>query len=317
MDKIVVLDGHTLNPGDLDWTPVEVLGDLTVYPRTSPDEVVARANGAGLILTNKVPLGKTELDRLPDLRYIGVLATGYNIVDVPEAARRGIIVTNVPEYSTRSVAQLTFGLILELAHHVGAHSERAKGGAWASSIDFSFWDFPLVELEGLTLGIVGYGRIGRAVAAVAKAFGMNVVANNPGREMADVPLLGLNELLAVSDVVSLHCPLTATNANLICRETLARMKPTAWLVNTARGPLVNEKDLAEALSNGTIAGAAVDVLSVEPPPSGNPLLSEPNCIVTPHIAWATFAARKRLMSTVASNIRAFLQGHPDNVVGVS
>lgn len=312
--RIVVLDGHTLNPGDLSWEPLEALGELTVHPRTAPGETVERCQGAQAVLTNKVPLGPAEFGRLPELRYVGVLATGYNIVDVAGAERRGITVTNVPEYGTRSVAQFAFALILELAHRVGRHSDLARGGSWSVSADFCFWEGELVELEGLTLGLVGYGRIGRATAALGRAFGMRVLAHDPSVGEADVPMVPLERLLSESDVVSLHCPLTASNRGMIDRAALERMKPTAWLINTARGPLVNEADLAEALRNGTISGAAVDVLSAEPPSPDNPLLTAPNCIVTPHIAWATRAARARLMTTVADNLRAFLQGRPQNVV---
>ncbi len=312
--RIVVLDGRTLNPGDLSWEPLQALGELTVHPRTAPEEVVARCRGAQAVLTNKVPLGAGEFELLPELRYVGVLATGYNIVDVAEAERRGITVTNVPEYGTRSVAQFAFALILELAHRVGRHSDLAKSGAWSSSPDFCFWEGELVELEGLTLGLIGYGRIGRATAALGRAFGMRVLAHDPSVAEADVPLVPLDRLLSESDVVSLHCPLTPSNRGMIDRAALERMKPTSWLINTARGPLVNEADLAEALRKGTIAGAAVDVLSTEPPAPDNPLLSAPNCIVTPHIAWATKAARARLMATVADNLRAFLEGRPQNVV---
>ncbi len=313
--RIVVLDGHTLNPGDLSWDGLQALGELVVHPRTAPAEIVERCRGTEAVLTNKVPLGAAEFDALPELRYVGVLATGYNIVDVEEARRRGIVVTNVPEYGTRSVAQLTFALILELAHRVGRHSELARSGAWSSSADFCFWEGDLVELEGLTLGIVGYGRIGRATAALGRALGMRVLAHDPAVDHADVPLVSLDELLRQSDVVSLHCPLTASNRGLIDRVALGKMKPGAWLINTSRGPLVNEADLAEALRNGTIGAAAVDVLSIEPPPPDNPLLSAPRCIVTPHIAWATRAARARLLATVADNLRAWLEGRPQNVVG--
>ncbi|MCX7799101.1 MAG: D-2-hydroxyacid dehydrogenase [Fimbriimonadales bacterium] len=312
--RIVVLDGYTLNPGDLSWEPLEALGELTVHPRTPPELVVPRCAGAPIVLTNKVPIGSEAFERLPDLRYVGVLATGYNIVDVGEARRRGIVVTNVPEYGTRSVAQLTFALILELAHRVGRHSELCRTGSWSASPDFCFWEGELVELEGLTLGLVGYGRIGRATAALGRAFGMGVLAHDPAVAEADVPLVPLDELLRRADVVSLHCPLTPQNRGLIDRRALSLMKPTAWLVNTARGPLVDERDLAEALAGGRIAAAAVDVLAVEPPPEDNPLLSAPNCVVTPHIAWATRAARRRLLDAAAENVRSFLQGAPRNTV---
>lgn len=311
---IVVLDGHTLNPGDLSWKPLEDLGELTVHPRTPAELVVPRCQSAPIVLTNKVPLGAFEFERLPDLRYVGVLATGYNIVDVGEARKRGIVVTNVPEYGTRSVAQFTFALILELAHRVGRHSELCRAGGWSSASDFCFWEGDLVELEGLTLGLIGFGRIGRATAELGRAFGMRILAHDPAIPQADVPLVGLDDLLKASDIVSLHCPLTPENRGLIDRRALSLMKPTAWLVNTARGALVSELDLAEALGEGRIAAAAVDVLSVEPPAPDNPLLSAPNCLVTPHIAWATRSARRRLLEAVAENIRSYLQGAPRNTV---
>jgi len=315
--KIVVLDGYTLNPGDLSWDGLRALGACDIYDRTPPEQVVERARGAEVVLTNKVIVGRAEMAELPDLRYIGVLATGYNIVDIGAARERGIPVTNVPEYGTRSVAQMTFALLLELAQHVGHHAWTVREGRWTKSPDFCYWDYPLVELAGKTMGIIGIGRIGRAAAELARAFGMTVLAHDvqtpaslpDGARMAD-----LETLLRESDVVSLHCPLTAENKGLMNRERLALMKPTAFLINTSRGPLVVARDLADALNSDRLAGAGVDVLPVEPPPADNPLLTAKNCLVTPHIAWATGAARARLMETVVDNLRAFLTGQPRNVV---
>lgn len=319
--KIVVLDGGTLNPGDLSWEPLERLGEATVYDRTPADAIVERSRGAELLLTNKTPLRRETIARLPDLRYIGVLATGYDVVDTEAAAERGIIVTNVPSYGTDSVAQFVFALLLELCHRVGLHSDSARGGDWSRSADFCYLRSPQIELSGKTMGIVGMGRIGRKVADIAKAFGMNVIASGrPGSAGSDgrnggVPRVELKELLRQADVVSLHCPLTPQTERLIRRETIARMKPGALLVNTARGKLIDEADLAAALNEGRIAGAALDVLSTEPPAPDNPLLSARRCVVTPHIAWASFEARSRLLNAAIGNIVRFLSGDPVNVVG--
>ncbi|WP_199616053.1 D-2-hydroxyacid dehydrogenase [Paenibacillus alkalitolerans] len=315
--KIVILDGHTLNPGDLSWSPLEDLGDVVVYDRTSSESLVERAMGADLLLTNKTQLRADTLKQLPNLKYIGVLATGYDVVDVAEAAVRGIPVTNVPAYGTASVAQFVFALLLELCHRCGMHSDASRGGEWAGSADFCFWKSDLVELSGKTLGIVGLGRIGEQVATIAPAFGMNVVAHTRSRKSSPVEgmsIVELDELLAVSDVVSLHCPLTPETKHMIDSSALRRMKRSAFLINTARGMLINEQDLADALNHGTIAGAALDVLSVEPPPADHPLLRAANCIVTPHIAWATREARSRLLDTAVDNVRAFINGTPENVV---
>lgn len=314
--QIVVLDGYTLNPGDLSWDALAALGECTIYERTPPALVIERARDAEIVLTNKVVLNREIIAQLPRLRYIGVLATGYNIVDVAAAREHGIVVTNVPAYSTRSVAQLVFALLLELALHVGHHAETVRAGRWAANPDFSYADYPLVELDGLTMGIVGLGRIGRAVADLARAFGMSVLAYNhrttaphPGVEMVE-----FDALLQRSDVVSLHCPLTPETTNLVNAARLAMMKPTAFLINTARGPLVNEQELAAALNADRIAGAGMDVLSTEPPAADNPLLTAKNCIITPHIGWATHAARIRLLTAVVENVRAFQQGAPVNCV---
>jgi len=315
--KIVVLDGYTMNPGDLSWDELKSLGECFIYDRTPKELVVTRAADAEIVLTNKVVLDKEVIESLPRLRYIGVLATGYNVIDISEAKKRGIVVTNVPDYSTMSVVQLTFALLLELTHHVGLHSESVRRGDWTKSPDFCYWLTPLVEIDGLTMGIIGYGRIGRAVAKVARAFGMDVIAysrrlKNEGDENARFE--EIDKIFETADVVSLHCPLTKETEKIVNRERISLMKSTAFLINTGRGGLVDEIALAEALNNGGIAGAAVDVLSTEPPQPSNPLLTAKNCIITPHIGWATKSARERLMKIVVNNIRAFLNGTPVNVV---
>ena len=316
--KIVVLDGKMLNPGDLSWEELERLGELTVYERTPVDRVVERSAEAEILLTNKTPLSAEVFSQLPDLRYIGVLATGYNIVDVEAAARHGVTVTNVPTYGTHSVAQMVFALLLELCHHVGAHSEAVRQGEWSRSVDFCFWNFPLVELAGKTMGIIGFGRIGRQVGNIASALGMRVLAADTNREnppeLEDFSWVEIPELLAAADVVSLHCPLFPETEGLINRENIERMKRSAFLINTSRGGLVVDADLADALNNGRVAGTGLDVLSTEPPESENPLLTAKNCLITPHISWATKEARARLMATAIKNVEAFLSGKPVNVV---
>jgi len=315
--KIIVLDGFTLNPGDLDWEELKALGTCEIYERTLSDQIVPRASDAEIVLTNKTLLGRAQILNLPKLRYIGVLATGYNVVDVLAARERDVPVCNVPMYGTRSVAQMTFALLLELTQHVGHHSNTVRVGRWAKSADWCYWDFPLIELEGLVMGVVGFGRIGRAVADLAVAFGMSVLVHSrtvPRQFPPKIEFVDLPELFRRSDVVSLHCPLTSSTHNLINAESLAWMKPWAFLLNTSRGQLVQEQDLAAALNTGKIAGAGLDVLSVEPPPQDNPLLKARNCLVTPHIAWATRAARVRLMKTAIDNVRSFLSGTPKNVV---
>jgi glycerate dehydrogenase len=315
--KIVVLDGHTLSPGDLDWTPLTALGDVTLHERTPPAEIIPRALGAEVILTNKTPLDRTTLQRLPGLRYVGVLATGYNVVDAKAARDLNVIVTNVPNYGTRSVAQHVFALLLELTQNTGYHAAAVRGGKWNACPDFCFWDHPLVELDGLTLGVVGFGRIGQATAAVAAAFGMSVVATTRQGDANPAPGVrgvDLETLLAESDAISLHCPLTPATTGLINASRLARMKPSAYLINTSRGGLVKESELAAALNSGRLAGAGLDVLSVEPPTPDNPLLTAKNCLITPHIAWATHAARGRLLNVAVKNVAAFVSGQPANVV---
>ena len=317
--NIVVLDGHALNPGDLSWQPLKALGTCTIHARMKPEEVVARAADADILLTNKTPIAGGDLAQLPRLKYIGVLATGYNIVDVAAAAERGIPVANVPAYATPSVVQMVFAHLLHLTLHVGEHAQGVSAGHWSRSDDFCYWDFPLVEIADLTLGVVGFGRIGRAVAAAARAFGMRVLAYDtaaPDDVPDGVQLVALDDLFRLSDAVTLHCPLTAETRYMVDGRRLAAMKPTAYLINTSRGPLIDEEALAAALSAGRIAGAGLDVLDCEPPPAENNLLSAPHCYITPHIAWATKAARSRLLQAAAENVAAFLAGRPQNVVNL-
>ncbi len=315
---IVVLDGHTLNPGDNPWTELEPLGSLTVHDRTPPDQIVARAKEAAIVVTNKTPISSATLAELPGLKCIAVLATGYNVVDVAAAALRGIPVCNVPTYGTQSVAQHTFALILELCHQVGRHDRSARDGDWTRSPDWCYWKSPLVELDGKVLGLIGSGRIGRAVGRIGQAFGMEVWTT-PGRSSASNPPEGWRvkereEIFRQADVVSLHCPQTQDNLGFVNGALLAQMKPSAFLINTARGSLITEFDLAQALAAGKLAGAALDVVSAEPIRPDNPLLNAKNCILTPHIAWSSLPARERLMKVTAANIRGFLQGEVVNRV---
>jgi len=308
--RIVVLDGHTLNPGDNPWDPVARFGELTVFDRTPAARVVERARDAEVVLTNKTPLDARAIAELAQLRFIGVLATGYDVIDVAAARERGIVVSNVPEYGTESVAQHTFALLLELCNRVALHAAAVQAGEWGRSPDFSFWKAPLVELCGQTMGIVGLGRIGRRVADIAVAFGMRIItASTRGRDRG-----ALVELFRNADVVSLHCPLTPDNKRVVDRDLLRTMKPSAYLLNTARGGLVDETALRAALEAGELAGAALDVVSSEPIDAANPLLGAPNLIITPHVAWASLAARRRLMETTARNLEAFLGGSPINRV---
>jgi len=316
--KLVVLDGHTMNPGDLSWDGLKSFGDLDVYDRTPENEVVQRCKDAEIIFTNKTLLKEHTLEHLPSLKYIGVLATGYNVVDTEAAKRKGIVVTNVPAYSSPSVVQMTFALLLELCHHVQRHSDSAKSGDWSKSLDFCYWNYTQIELSGKAMGIVGFGSIGQKVGDVAAAFGMNIIASDQYKsdqshrknfKWAEIP-----ELIKEADVVSIHCPLTPETQGLINKENLKRMKKSAFLINTARGPIVVDQDLADALNNGVIAGAGIDVLSVEPPSKANPLFSAENCIITPHIAWATKESRSRLMRTTEENLAAFLKGSSINVI---
>lgn len=316
--KIVVLDGHTTNPGDNPWDAIEALGDVTVYDRTDDDQILERSAGADILVTNKTPLFEEMLSQLPELKMIAVLATGVNNIGLQAAATRGIIVSNVPAYSTASVAQYTFALLLELCHHIAHHSEAVHAGRWTQGPYFCFWDTPQIELAGKTLGIVGFGQIGAKVAAIGHAMEMGVVAATRTRKPAPgyepFEWVPLEEVFGRADVVSLHCPLTDENAGFVDRRLLGLMKPTAFLINTSRGAIVNETDLAAALNEGRIAGAGLDVVSEEPIRADNPLLKAKNCLITPHIAWATRAARKRLTQITADNIKAFIAGRPVNVV---
>jgi glycerate dehydrogenase len=316
--KIAVLDGYCLNPGDLAWDGLSRFGEVEVFDRTAVQDVTSRAAGAAALLTNKTPLPGYVLRQLPDLRYIGVLATGYDIVDVQAARERGIVVTNIPTYGTASVSQFVFALLLELCHNVKLHSDAVRAGEWMRSQDWSFWKSPLIELAGKTMGIVGFGRIGRQTGRIADAFGMRVTACDTYRgEAPDYDgfrWAELDELLHESDVVSLHSPLLPGTRGMIDARTLALMKPSAFLINTSRGPLVVDRDLADALNSGRIAGAGLDVLPVEPPAANNPLLTARNCLITPHIAWATRQARSRLMDAAIRNLGAFMEGRPVNVV---
>ena len=315
--KIVLLDAHTANPGDLSWAPLEAIAPCEIHPRTPVAETIARCADAEVVITNKAPLTREIIEALPRLRYIGVTATGFNIVDTAAARERGIVVTNVPGYSTPAVAQLVFALLLELTNNVGHHARTVRDGRWTACPDFCYWDHPLIELSGRTLGIVGYGDIGSAVARIALAFGMKVLAGK--REWKNPPPdgvtpAGMDEIFSQSDAITLHCPLTDATRHLVCDRTLALMKPDAFLINTGRGPLVDEAALARALNDSRIAGAGLDVLSVEPPKDGSPLFSARNCLITPHIGWASREARVRLIHLVASNLQAFLNDSPVNVV---
>lgn len=309
--KIVVLDGYALNPGDLSWTGMEALGELTVYERTSPSEVLERSVGAEVLITNKTVITAEHMVALPQLKYIGVLATGYNVVDIDEARNRGIVVTNIPAYSTASVAQMVFAHVLNITQRVGYYATENANGRWTNSVDFCYWDTDLVELDGKKMGIVGLGNIGRATARIAQAFGMEVLVVT-SKEQSALPegmkKVTLDELFAQSDVVSLHCPLTPDTKEMVNAARLQTMKPSAILINTGRGPLVNEQDLADALNGGRIAAAGLDVLSVEPSVADNPLLGARNCFITPHIAWATKEARIRLMDIAVNNLKSYQEG---------
>ena len=315
--KIVILDGYSANPGDLSWEELERLGTLTVYDRTKPDETVARAADADIVLTNKVVLGQKEIALLPQLKYIGVLATGYNVVDTKAARERGIVVTNVPAYSTESVAQMVFAHLLTVTNRTEHYAQLNRNGRWSESADFCYWDTNLTELAGKTFGIVGLGHIGSRVAQIALAFGMQVKAltsKSAAALPAGIQKADLQELLSTSDVLSLHCPLTENTRHLLNADSISLMKPAAIVINTGRGPLVNDSDMAEALAQGRITAYCADVLTEEPPKPDNPLLKQPHAFITPHIAWATREARLRLIGTATANVRAFIEHHPQNVV---
>ena len=315
--KIVVLDGYGLNPGDLSWEEMRALGELTVYDRTAPAELLERSAGAEVLITNKTVITAEDMAALPALKYIGVLATGYNIVDIQAAKARGIIVTNIPAYSTASVAQMVFAHILNITQQVQHHSEEVHRGRWTASKDFCFWDTPLIELREKKLGIVGLGHTGFTTARIAIGFGMKVCAYTSKTNFQlppEIRKMELDELFRECDIISLHCPLTDSTREMVNAERLRLMKPTAILINTGRGPLINEQDLADALNSGKIYAAGVDVLSTEPPRADNPLLTAKNCYITPHIAWATTEARERLMNMAISNLQAYIAGTPENVV---
>ncbi|MEX1241874.1 MAG: D-2-hydroxyacid dehydrogenase [Cyclobacteriaceae bacterium] len=316
--KIVVLDGYALNPGDLSWDGINKFGELIVHERTSPEEILLRSLDADVLFTNKTPIRENIINQLAQLKFIGVLATGYNIIDVDAATKRGVIISNIPNYGSHSVAQLTLALLLELCHHVQRHSDTAREGKWAASKDWCYWDYPLVELTGKTMGIIGFGNIGQKVADIATAFGMNIIgaartrsdqAHRKNFSWAEIP-----DLLQQADVASIHCPLTPETKGLINSQSLRTMKKSAFLLNTSRGPIIVDEDLALALNHGVIAGAGIDVLSAEPPAKDNPLFKAKNCIITPHIAWATKEARARLMNMAVNNLEAFVKGAPTNVV---
>lgn len=315
--KIVLLDAHTANPGDVSWAPLEAIAPCEIHARTPLAQTVARCRDADIVITNKAVLNREMIQALPKLRYIGVTATGYNVVDVAAAKERDIVVTNVPGYSSPAVAQLVFALLLELTNHVGHHAQTVQDGRWQACPDFCYWDHPVIELAGRTLGIIGYGDIGSSVARIAVAFGMKVLASK--REWKTPPPEGvtpasIEEIFEKSDAISLHCPLTDATKHVVNAKSLATMKPGAFLINTGRGPLVDEEALAAALNEGRIAGAGLDVLSVEPPKDGNPLIGAKNCLITPHIGWASREARIRLIAQTAKNLQAFLDGKPLNTV---
>lgn len=315
MPNITVLDAYTLNPGDLSWAELQKLGDCKIFDRSTAEEVFPRAQQAEILLINKIKMNRALLSQLPKLKYIGVLATGYNVIDVASARELGITVTNIPTYGTTSVAQMVFAHLLNLTQAVAQHAQAVQNGRWSSCPDFCFWDSPLIELHGLTLGVIGCGRIGRETAKIGRAFGMKTIGYDqfPVHD-PEIAMMDLEEVFKVSDVLSLHCPLTESNHHLVNAEHLSLMKPSAFLINTSRGPLIDEQALASALNDGRLAGAGLDVLGVEPPLTDNPLLKARNCFVTPHISWATHSARSRLLDTAVENVKAYLQGNPVNQV---
>jgi len=317
--KIVILDGYALNPGDLSWEGFEALGNVTVYDRTAPVDIVTRIGDAEIVIVNKTPITRETLNACPQVKYVGVLATGYNVVDTTAATEKGIAVTNIPTYGTTAVAQFVFALLLEICHHAGAHAQAVADGAWTRSPDFSFWNFPLMELAGKTMGIIGFGRIGQKTAEIAAAFGMRVLAydehqTDQGRRLGEY--VSLEALLQSADVISLHCPLLPSTQGLINKRTISRMKDGVIIINTSRGPLIDEADLREALDSGKVYAAGLDVVSAEPITANNPLLGAKNCFITPHIAWAPLESRARLMGIAVENLRAFLGGTPVNVVNL-
>ena len=316
--KIVVLDGYTLNPGDISWEGLEALGDVTVYDRTEEEDIVARIGDADAVYTNKTPITRATLDACKNVKFIGILATGYNIVDVDAAKEKGIPVSNIPTYGTAAVSQFAIALLLELCHHIGEHSDAVKAGEWSSNPDWCFWKYPLVELAGKTMGIIGFGRIGQDTGKIAQALGMKVLAydsyQNPALESETCHYADLDTVFAQSDVISLHCPLFPSTEGIINKDNIAKMKDGVMIINDSRGPLIVEEDLRDALNSGKVAGAAVDVVSTEPIKMDNPLLDAKNVILTPHIAWAPKESRQRLMDIAVTNLKAFQDGEPQNVV---
>lgn len=317
MSKIVILDGYTENPGDLSWAPFEALGEVTVYDRTPVDKIISRIGSAEIVITNKTPLRRETLDSCPSIRYIGVLATGYDVVDVQAARERGIPVTNVPSYGTAAVGQYAIAMLLEICHHVAHHAQAVRDGRWQSCPDWCFWDYPLIELDGKTMGVIGFGRIGRQTARIAKAMGMHILAydNSPcdeGRAIGNY--VSLDTLYAQSDVIALHCPLFSETRGMICKQSIAKMKDGVILLNNSRGPLINEQDLADALESGKVYAAGLDVVSTEPIADDNPLLHAKNCFITPHISWASRESRARIMDMAANNLSQWLAGTPIHVV---
>lgn len=317
MSKIVILDGYTENPGDLSWAPFEALGEVTVFDRTPVDQIIPHIGSAEIVITNKTPLRRETLDACPSIRYIGVLATGYDVVDVQAARERGIPVTNVPAYGTSAVGQYAIAMLLEICHHVAHHAQAVRDGRWQSCPDWCFWDYPLIELDGKTMGVIGFGRIGRQTARIAKAMGMHILAydNNPcdeGRAIGDY--VSLDALYAQSDVIALHCPLFPETRGMICKESIAKMKDGVILLNNSRGPLINEQDLADALESGKVYAAGLDVVSTEPIAGDNPLLHAKNCFITPHISWASRESRARIMDMAANNLSQWLAGTPIHIV---
>lgn len=315
--KIVILDGYTENPGDLSWEGLENLGELTVYDRTPIEKTIDRIGDADIVLVNKAPISRKTIEVCKNIKYIGVLATGYNIVDMEAAKERGILVSNIPTYGTQAVGQFAIALLLEICHHIGHHAQAVKEGRWANSDDWCFWDYPLIELSGKTMGIIGLGRIGKTTGKIAKALGMRVIAfnNNPtdeGREIAEY--VDLDQLFKQSDVISLHCPLFPSTQGIINKDTIAKMKDGVIIINNSRGQLIVEQDLADALNSGKVYAAGLDVVSTEPIKSDNPLLSAKNCIITPHISWAPKESRQRLMDIAVDNLKSFINGNPINIV---
>ena len=315
--KIVNLDAHTTNPGDLSWDNFKKYGEVVIYERTNPQQIIERAKDADVLFVNKCILTADILDQLPKLKYVGLQSTGYNVIDCDAAKKKGIVVSNIPAYSTSAVAQLVFALILQITNKVSIHSDAVHNGEWCDCPDFCFWKAPLTELDGKTIGIIGFGSIGQKVYSIAKAFGMNILVYTPHpkqNEYTDISFVDFETLCKNSDIITCHCPLTPLTENLINNRAISLMKNNAIIINTSRGPIVNDKDLADALNSNRIQGAGVDVLRVEPPTKDNPLLNAKNCIITPHIAWAALETRERLLGILEDNLKAFINGHPQNVV---